>query len=86
MLGKVKKIFPRGFGWLRRIDDPAAEDVYFHASELPINFQEQRRMPEVGTVFEFCLGTRNSKSCAKDMRVIVEEPGTPESTVAPNVR
>lgn len=64
--GIVKLFDPRGYGFIRPSD--AAEDLYFHCSELP--GERGKRFIEQGTFVEYDIGTRNGKPCARNIRII----------------
>jgi cold shock CspA family protein len=68
MRGKLKHWIPLNrFGCIRR--DDGAEDVFVHIKQFA---DHRTKPPPVGTRLEFNIGTHNGKTCAVDVRVVLE--------------
>jgi len=69
--GTVTFFDRRGFGFIRPLD--GSEDIFFHCSALP--GEPGKRFVNPGCYVRYDLGTRQGKTVAKNVKLLVLETG-----------
>ena len=76
MFGKVQTWFPeRGYGFIRPSENLKNLDsnLFFHQSELPLQYQRDGSKLKLGMAVEFGLGQRKGNTIAIEVRPLVDD-------------